>query len=79
MESESTIADELEDLREYQATLEFPMEALANAAGFSTKIGEYDDAYIVSAAARKIDMLKKMLLATGFNKEMLDAIMEEGI
>lgn len=68
---------ELEELREYQALMEFPIEALANAAGFSKKLGEVDDHYIVERAAHKIGILKKMLIASGFSGTMLDAIMEE--
>lgn len=66
-------------LQEYRDRMEWPMENLAQSIwgddqpeNFSF---EHDN--IIEAAARKISMLKKMLLATGFKAEMLKAVMEE--
>ena len=39
--------------------------------------GPFDDDELVKVATRKINMLKKMLLATGLNERMLKAVMEE--
>lgn len=69
---------EIEELREYQALMEFPILYLANAAGLGARIGEIDDHEIVTIAATRINTLKRMILATGFNADMLKAIMEEG-
>lgn len=52
------------------------MEQLAIAM-FGNTGREYIDSELVEQASRKIKTLKKMILATGFNEVMLDAIMEE--
>jgi hypothetical protein len=70
-------ADELEELREYSALMEFPIESLATAAGIRSKIGHIDDHEIIMIAAGRIYTLKRMILASGFNSDMLNAIMEE--
>jgi hypothetical protein len=64
---------------EYQDRMDFPMENLAIAmwgvaGGGPAGIGDHE---IVEIAARKINTLKKMVLATGFSEQMLKAIMEE--
>lgn len=66
-------------LQEYRDKMEFPMENLSMSIWDSSRPenGPYNDDEIVEIAARKINMLKKMLLATGFNAKMLAAIMEE--
>lgn len=64
---------------EYQSKMNFPVENLAIAMwgiGGGGPDG-LDDDEIVDRAARKILMLKKMILATGFSEAMLKAIMEE--
>lgn len=62
----------------YQDLMDFPMQNLAIAMwdidGGPEGIKDHE---IVEIAARKIIMLKKMILATGFNEKMLKAIMEE--
>jgi hypothetical protein len=64
---------------EYQSKMDFPLENLSIAMwGISdTSPQRLDDAEIVERAARKIIMLKKMVLAKGFSEEMLKIIMEE--
>lgn len=66
-------------LQEYRDQMEFPMENLSLSIWDSGRPenGPYNDNEIVEIAARKINTLKKMLLATGFNAKMLAAIMEE--
>lgn len=64
---------------EYQDRMDFPVENLAIA---MWGIGEggpegLQDHEIVEIAARKINTLKKMILATGFSEAMLKAVMEE--
>ena len=64
---------------EYQDRMDFPVENLAIAMwgigdGGPEGLGDNE---IVEIAARKINTLKKMVLATGFSEKMLKAIMEE--
>jgi hypothetical protein len=64
---------------DYQDKMDFPVENLAiaiwgNGGGGPEGLGDNE---IVEIAARKINTLKKMLLATGFSEQMLKAIMEE--
>lgn len=68
-----------QSLQEYRDRMEWPIENLTIAIwgrnqpeNFSFK---HDD--IVEVATRKINMLRKMLLASGFNPDMLNAVMEE--
>ena len=68
--------NEIEENAKYRADLEFPMNNLAIAL-FEGEAGVYSDADIVEKAASKIKTLKRMILATGFSKAMLAAIMEE--
>ena len=68
-----------ESLQEYRDKMECPMEDLAVAlwgVGDDGPVG-LSDSEIVEAAARKINTLKKLLLASGFNADMLKAVMEE--
>lgn len=62
----------------YQERMDFPMQNLAIALwDVANGPNGLDDPEIVEAAARKINTLKKMILATGFSEKMLKAIMEE--
>lgn len=74
-----TIDPDLHDsLQDYRDNMECPMEDLAVALwGVGDDGPSLTDAELVELAARKINMLKKMLLATGFKPEMLKAVMEE--
>ena len=66
---------------EYRDRMDCPMEYLSVALWGVGEPGpkqiNLSDAEIVEIAARKIETLKKMLLATGFNAELLKAIIEE--
>ena len=63
-------------LQEYRDKMECPMEDLAVAIwGFGNDGPALSDDQIVEFAARKITMLKEMLIASGFKKEMLKAVM----
>jgi hypothetical protein len=64
---------------DYEAKMDFPVENLAIAMWGINDGGPegLDDDEIVERAARKILMLKKMILATGFSEAILKAIMEE--
>jgi hypothetical protein len=62
---------------EYQDRMDFPMENLAIAMWGIEAPELLPDNEIVEIAARKINTLKKMVLATGFSEKMLKAIMEE--
>ncbi len=65
-------------LQDYRDKMEWPMETLADAIWDKRpENGPFEDNEIVEIAVRKINMLKKMLLATGFKPEMLKAVMEE--
>ena len=68
--------DPVEDNARYRAKLDGPMEQLA-----ITMFGDtgraYTDPELVELASQKIKMLKRMILASGFNEAMLAAIMEE--
>jgi hypothetical protein len=68
-----------ESLQHYRDRMEGPMEHLAYAiyGTMNPDNGPFEDDELVVAAIRKINMLKKMLLATGFNERMLKAVMEE--
>jgi hypothetical protein len=66
-------------LQEYRDKMECPMEDLAVAlwgVGDNGPTG-LSDGEIVEVAARKIILLKKLLVAAGFNEKMLTAVMEE--
>lgn len=66
-------------LQEYRDRMEWPIENLTLSL-WGTNQPEnfaYDHDAIVEVATRKINMLKKMLLASGFNDKMLKAVMEE--
>lgn len=66
-------------LQEYRDNMECPMEDLAVSlwgVGDNGPTG-LSDSEIVEMAARKVTMLKKLLLASGFNDKMLSAVMEE--
>ena len=60
----------------YKEDMQFPVANLAIAM-YGKQAVVCSDVDIVEAAARKINMLKRMILATGFNEAMLAAIMEE--
>lgn len=63
--------------REYRDSMDLPMEDLAFAMwGVSDQPEARDDAAIVEHAARKVKMLKDMILATGMSPELLKACME---
>lgn len=64
---------------DYQVRMNFPVENLAIAMWGIADGGPegLDDDEIVERAARKILMLKKMVLATGLSEAMLKAVMEE--
>jgi hypothetical protein len=63
---------------DYVDKMNFPVENLAIAMWGVTDGPEgLEDDEIVDRAARKILMLKKMIMATGFSEVMLKAIMEE--
>ena len=64
---------------EYRNIMDFPVEQLAVALWGLGNNGPKNlhDHEIVERAARKITTLKKMILATGFNENMLNAIMGE--
>ena len=63
---------------DYRDQMEGPMEGLTVALwGLADGPIIGSDAKLVEVAARKIELLKKMLLATGFNKDLLKAIMED--
>lgn len=66
-------------LQEYRDRMELPMENLAYAiyGTMNPENGPFNDDELVEVATRKINMLRKMLLATGFKAEMLKAVMEE--
>lgn len=66
-------------LQEYRDRMELPMENLAYAIyrTMNPENGPFNDDELVETATRKINMLKKMLLATGFKPEMLKAVMED--
>lgn len=66
-------------LQEYRDRMELPMESLAYAiyGTMNPENGPFNDDELVEMATRKINMLKKMLIATGFNEKMLRAVMEE--
>ena len=68
--------DEAEANAKYRSKMDGLMEQLAIAM-FGNTGREYIDSELVEQASRKIKTLKKMILATGFNEVMLDAIMEE--
>lgn len=71
-------SDDINSLQEYRDNMEWPMENLADAIWEKLPPnGPLEDHEIVEIATRKINMLKKMLLATGFKPEMLKAVMEE--
>ena len=53
------------------------MESLASAMWGIDGPEGLEDHEIVEVAARKINTLKKMILASGFSENMLKAIMEE--
>lgn len=63
----------------YRAEMDGPLDALATAIWGRAGGGPAGmrDPEIVSIAAKKINVLKKIILATGFNEEILKAIMEE--
>lgn len=62
----------------YRDNMEGPMTALSVALwGFSGCPIIGSDAKIVQIAARKIELLKKMILSTGFDEKVLKAIMED--
>jgi hypothetical protein len=59
---------------EYALVMDGPMEALANTlAGMGVDDGACTDAQIVEIAARKLQMMFDMLLATGMNENLLKA------
>jgi hypothetical protein len=64
---------------DYQDKMNFSVENLAIAMWGINEGGPkgLDDDEIVERAARKITMLKKMVLATGFSEQMLKIMMEE--
>jgi len=68
-----------ESLQEYRDKMEWPIENLADAiwGGKRPENGPLEDHEIVEFAARKINMLRKMLLACGVLTKMVDAVMED--
>jgi hypothetical protein len=62
---------------EYYNRMDFPMEAIATAMWGIDRPESLRDHEIAEIAARKIVMLKKMILATGFNENMLKIMMED--
>ena len=69
------------DRGEYQDAMECPMEDLCVAMYGLGKTSDVDsnltDAQYVEKAARKITLLKRMLVSTGLSADLLQAIMEE--
>lgn len=68
-----------QSLQEYRDRMEMPIENLTYAiyGTMNPDNGPFNDDEVVEVAVRKINMLKKMLLASGFNKDMLKAVLEE--
>lgn len=66
-------------LQEYRDRMEWPIENLTISIWGKNQPENfsYNHDNIVEVATRKINMLKKMLIASGFNDKMLDAMMEE--
>lgn len=62
---------------EYQDNMDVPMEHLATALWGMDGPEGMKDHEIVEIAARKIIMLRKMILATGFSENMLKAVMDQ--
>ena len=61
----------------YQELMNDPVEELATVIwGVSSGVAPMDDHEIVSQAARKIKMMKDMLLATGMSPALLKACLE---
>lgn len=67
-------------LKEYRKRMDLPMENLANEVlpidGRAD--GAASDDEIVELAFKKIQMLRRMLVAAGVSKAMVDAVMAEG-
>jgi len=67
-----------EDDRVYRDAMEPAMEDLSVALwGLSDGPKFSSDAEIVEVAARKIELMKKMIISTGFHPDLLKAIMED--
>ena len=64
-------------LEKYKDDLDMPMECLAVELYGVLGDRQLGDPEIVEHAIKKIRMLKKMMLATGFSESMLQACMEE--
>lgn len=66
-------------LQEYYDRMELPIENLTASLWGENQPENfrYNHDAIVEVATRKINMLKKLLLASGFNDKMLDAVMTE--
>ena len=64
-------------LEKYKDNLDMPMEGLAVELYGVLGDRQLGDPEIVEHATKKIRMLKKMMLATGFSESMLQACMEE--
>ena len=64
---------------EYRDAMECPMEDLCVAmyGVGSDKDSHFTDAQYVEKAARKITMLKNMLIASGVSEGLINAVMEE--
>ena len=75
------MSEEKDKFKDYAEKMDTPMEALAiELWGVNPKNPaciHRDDHDIVEIAARKIKLLKSMLLATGFNEKLLQNIMED--
>jgi len=66
-----------QEAMKYCDRMDFPMEAIATAMWGIDGPEGLRDHEIAEIAARKIVMLKKMILATGFNENMLKIMMED--
>lgn len=66
------------NVEEYRTSLGFPLENLAislwGVTGGPVGLQDYE---LVEVAARKIETLKKLVLGSGFSKEMLKIILED--
>ena len=62
---------------EYRNRMDVPMEMLGVALWQPTFVYRGTDAEMVEIAARKIKLLKQMILSTGFNENLLNSIMED--
>ena len=69
------MSESYDDLHEYRNNMEAPLENLAMALG-GVDTHHLMDAQIVEVAAKKLTMLREMLLASGMNENLLKAAMK---